>query len=307
MSFEITKENKRSEVNRLMMRAANAAVAVAFTLILIKSWAYNSSGAVSMLGSLLDSVMDILASLVNLVAIRFAVVPADDDHRFGHGKAEAIAGLVQAMVVSLSALFLMVEAVKKLMNPEPIVKVDESIVIIIIAIILTVALVGYQRYVIRKTGSIAIAADNLHYSGDILMNFGVLTALFLGGYMQLYYADPIIGVMVAFYLVYNVKQIAYNSIDMLMDREMDDRDKAKIIDIIKTHPEVHGVHDMKTRKSGFNLFIQFHMEMDGAISLSEAHRICDDVEAEIMAEFKEAEVLIHADPEDHEEVVSFKE
>ncbi len=307
MSFEITKENKRSEVNRLMMRAANAAVAVAFTLILIKSWAYNSSGAVSMLGSLLDSVMDILASLVNLVAIRFAVVPADDDHRFGHGKAEAIAGLVQAMVVSLSALFLMVEAVKKLMNPEPIVKADESIVIIIIAIILTVALVGYQRYVIRKTGSIAIAADNLHYSGDILMNFGVLTALFLGGYMQLYYADPIIGVMVAFYLVYNVKQIAYNSIDMLMDREMDDRDKAKIIDIIKTHPEVHGVHDMKTRKSGFNLFIQFHMEMDGAISLSEAHRICDDVEAEIMTEFKEAEVLIHADPEDHEEVVSFKE
>ncbi|MCF6216576.1 MAG: cation diffusion facilitator family transporter [Emcibacter sp.] len=307
MSFEITKENKRSEVNRLMMRAANAAVAVAFTLILIKSWAYNSSGAVSMLGSLLDSVMDILASLVNLVAIRFAVVPADDDHRFGHGKAEAIAGLVQAMVVSLSALFLMVEAVKKLMNPEPIVKADESIVIIIIAIILTVALVGYQRYVIRKTGSIAIAADNLHYSGDILMNFGVLTALFLGGYMQLYYADPIIGVMVAFYLVYNVKQIAYTSIDMLMDREMDDRDKTRIIDIIKTHPEVHGVHDMKTRKSGFNLFIQFHMEMDGAISLSEAHRICDDVEAEIMAEFKEAEVLIHADPEDHEEVVSFKE
>jgi len=307
MSFEITKENKRSEVNRLMMRAANAAVAVAFTLILIKSWAYNSSGAVSMLGSLLDSVMDILASLVNLVAIRFAVVPADDDHRFGHGKAEAIAGLVQAMVVSLSALFLMAQAVKKLMNPEPIVKADESIVIIITAIILTVALVGYQRYVVRKTGSVAIAADNLHYSGDILMNFGVLTALFLGGYMQLYYADPIIGIMVAFYLVYNVKQIAYNSIDMLMDREMDEADKTRILDIIKTHPEVHGVHDMKTRKSGFNLFIQFHMEMDGAISLSAAHRICDDVEAEIMAEYKEAEVLIHADPEDHEEVVSFKE
>ncbi|VAX03997.1 Ferrous-iron efflux pump FieF, partial [hydrothermal vent metagenome] len=131
MSFEIPKEDKRSEVNRLMMRAANAAVVVAFTLILIKIWAYNSSGAVSMLGSLLDSVMDILASLVNLVAIRFAVVPADDDHRFGHGKAEAIAGLVQAMVVSLSALFLMAQAVKKLMNPEPILKADESIVIII--------------------------------------------------------------------------------------------------------------------------------------------------------------------------------
>jgi len=307
MSLDMQKKEKNAETSRLMMRAANAAVAVAFTLILIKSWAYGISGAVSMLGSLLDSLMDILASLVNLVAIRFAVVPADDDHRFGHGKAEAIAGLVQAMVVSLSALFLMVEAVKKLANPEPILRADESIMVTIVAIILTLALVAYQRYVVRKTGSVAIAADNLHYSGDILMNVGVLAALFLGGFMQLYFADPIIGIIVAGYLVYNVKQIAYSSIDMLMDREMDGADKARIIEIIKKHPEVCGVHDMKTRKSGMHLFIQFHMEMDGAISLSAAHHICDDVEAEIMAEFKEAEVLIHADPEDHMEVVSYTE
>ena len=293
--------------SQLMVRAANAAVAVAFTLILIKSWAYNVSGAVSMLGSLLDSLMDILASLINLVAIRFAVVPADDDHRFGHGKAEAIAGLVQAMVIFLSALFLTVEAGRKMLNPEPVMETDKGIIVLLISIVLTVVLVVYQRYVIRKTGSVAITADHIHYSGDILMNFGVILALFLSGYMQYYYADPVIGLLVAAYLIYNVRQIARNSIDMLMDREMEEADKVKILEIIRTHVEVHGVHDMKTRKSGLNTFIQFHLEMDGGITLSEAHIISDAVEAEIIAVYPEAEVLIHADPEGYIEAVSFSE
>lgn len=290
---------------RLMVRAANAAVAVAFILILIKAWAYNVSGSVSMLGSLLDSLMDILASFINLVAIRFAIVPADNDHRFGHGKAEAIAGFVQAMVIFLSGLFLFSEAIGKMVNPEPVLEADKSIAVLVISIILTLGLVGYQRYVIRATKSVAISADHLHYSGDILMNLGVLLAIFLSGYLDYYYADPVIGLLVAGYLMYNVVQIGRNSIDMLMDKEMDDQDKEKILSIIKAHPEVHGVHDMKTRKSGLNLFIQFHLEMEGGISLREAHRITEDVEEEIMAEFAEAEVLIHADPEDLVENVSF--
>lgn len=297
----------KATASRLMVRAANAAVAVAFTLILIKTWAYNVSGSVSMLGSLLDSLMDILASLINLVAIRFAIVPADDDHRFGHGKAEAIAGLVQAMVIFLSGLFLTVEAGRKLLDPEPIQAADKGIIVLAISVALTVVLVVYQRYVIRKTGSVAVSADHLHYSGDILMNLGVILALFLSGYMQFYYADPVIGILVAAYLLYNVRQIASNSIDMLMDREMEDADKAKILSIIKTHAEVRGVHDMKTRTSGLNIFIQFHLEMDGGISLSEAHTISDDVEAEIIAYYPAAEVLIHADPEGYIEEISFTE
>ena len=305
MTKEIQGEKNNS--SRLMVRAANAAVAVAFTLILIKSWAYNVSGSVSMLGSLLDSLMDILASLINLVAVRFAVTPADDDHRFGHGKAEAIAGLVQAMVIFLSALFLMVQAGKKLINPEPVMEAEKGIVVLIIAIVLTVALVAYQRYVIRKTGSVAISADHLHYSGDILMNFGVILALFLSGYMQFYLADPIIGILVGGYLLYNVRQIGRNSIDMLMDREMDEADKVKILEIIKSHSKVRGVHDMKTRKSGLNIFIQFHLELDGDITLSEAHHISDDVEENVIAAYPEAEVLIHADPEGYVEEVSFAE
>lgn len=300
-------ETRNGQSSRLMFRAANAAVAVAFTLILIKAWAYHVSGSVSMLGSLMDSLMDILASLINLVAIRFAVAPADDDHRFGHGKAEAIAGLVQAMVIFLSALFLTVEAGSKLLNPEPVTEADQGITVLLISIVLTVMLVAYQRYVIRKTGSVAISADHVHYSGDILMNFGVILALVLSEYLNYYYADPIIGLLVAGYLIYNVRQIARNSIDMLMDREMDESDKVKIVSLIRAHAYVRGIHDMKTRKSGLNIFIQFHLELDGDITLSEAHHISDDVEAEIMAEYPEAEVLIHADPEGNIENISFKE
>ncbi|NOZ67422.1 MAG: cation diffusion facilitator family transporter [Alphaproteobacteria bacterium] len=303
----MTADVRNGQSSKLMVRAANAAVTVAFTLILLKTWAYHVSGAVSMLGSLMDSLMDILASLINLVAIRFAVAPADDDHRFGHGKAEAIAGLVQAMVIFLSSLFLTVEAGSKLLNPEPVTEADKGISVLLISIVLTVMLVAYQRYVIRKTGSVAISADHVHYSGDILMNFGVILALVMSEYLGYYYADPVIGLLVAGYLIYNVRQIARNSIDMLMDREMDESDKAKIVSLIRAHKHVRGIHDMKTRKSGLNIFIQFHLELDGDITLSEAHHISDDVEAEIMAEYPEAEVLIHADPEGHVENISFKE
>ncbi|WP_339863966.1 cation diffusion facilitator family transporter [Paremcibacter congregatus] len=307
MSQPTEKQEQKAASSGLMVRAANAAVIMAFSLILIKAWAYHMSGAVSMLGSLLDSVMDILASLINLVAIRFAIVPADNDHRFGHGKAEAIAGLVQAMVIFLSALFLFVEAVRKMLSPEPLRETGIGISVILVSVLLTMMLVLYQRHVIRKTGSVAISADHLHYSGDILMNFGVLIAFVLSGYFELYYADPIIGILVAGYLAYNVKQIAHSSVDMLMDRELDDEERAPILALIRAHEEVHGVHDIRTRKSGLDLFIQFHLEMDGSISLGEAHRISEEVEQEIIALYPEAEVLIHADPEDQVGAVSFRE
>ncbi|NOZ43131.1 MAG: cation diffusion facilitator family transporter [Alphaproteobacteria bacterium] len=301
------KNQQKEYFARLMMRAAKAAVVVAFTLILIKSWAYHVSGAVSLLGSLLDSLMDILASLINLVAVRFSIVPADDDHRFGHGKAEAIAGLVQAMVIFLAALFLLLESGQKLINPAPVTQADTGIIILVISTILTGVLVAYQRYAVNKTASVAISADRLHYTGDILMNLGVIVALVLSGYMQLYYADPVVGILVGSFLLYNVWLIGRNSIDMLMDREMEEGDKAKILTIIRSHSAVRGIHDMKTRKSGLNLFIQFHLEMNGDISLSEAHHISDDVEAHIIAEYPAAEVLIHADPEGYIEDISFSE
>lgn len=292
---------------RLMVRAARASVVVAFILIVIKGWAYAESGSVSLMGSLLDSVMDILASVVTLVAVSFAVTPADEEHRFGHGKAEAIAGLLQGVIIFMSALLLLGEAGRKVINPVELKNPDLGIGAIIVSILLTLMLVGYQRYVIRRTKSVAIQADSLHYTGDLLLNMGVVAALILGGYMKWRYADPLFGFLIALYLIYNVVRISKSSINMLMDHEMERGDRLVILSLIQAHRQVKGVHDMKTRISGVNSFIQFHLELDSRISLREAHRISDEVELSIQKSFPLAEVLIHADPEDVDENVEFKE
>ena len=253
--------------------------------------------------------MDLLASTVNFVAVRFAIAPADEDHRFGHGKAEAIAGLLQAVVVTLSALLLMAEAVRHLMTPEPLRNTPLGIAVIVFSIGLTFLLVAYQRHVVRKTNSVAISADSLHYAGDLLMNVAVLVALALGGYLGWRYADPLFGLGIGLYLLYNVYLIARNSINILMDREMEEEEREKIIRIVQAHDEVKGLHDMKTRRTGLEVFIQFHIELESDISLKEAHNICDEVEAELKEEFPMAEIIIHADPEDavEEENVQFTE
>lgn len=300
-------DQKPDKEARLMVRAAGASVLVAFILIVIKGWVYSQSGAVSLMGSLLDSVMDSLASVVTLIAVSFAVTPADEEHRFGHGKAEAIAGLLQGVVIFMSSILLLVVAGRKFLNPVDITDPDLGIGAIIVSVLLTLLLVGYQRYVIRRTDSIAIQADSLHYTGDILLNMGVIVALILGGYLQWRYADPIFGVLIAFYLIYNVVQIAKTSINMLMDHEMDPEQRLAILSLIEGHPQVKGVHDMKTRISGANSFIQFHLELDSRISLRAAHTISDEVEMSIQHAFPKAEVLIHADPEDVDENIEFKE
>ncbi|MFC7049173.1 cation diffusion facilitator family transporter [Emcibacter nanhaiensis] len=282
----------------LMVRAAVASLLVSFTLILIKGWAWYISGSVALLGSLMDSVMDMLASAMNFMAVRYAIVPADNEHRFGHGKAEAIAGLIQAMVITLSAIMVMVEAVKHLITPEPIQQTDIGIIVIVLSIALTMGLVGYQKYVVRKTSSVAISADSLHYAGDLLLNLAVLAALVLGGYLGLEIFDPIFGLGIGIYLLYNVYLIAKGSIDMLMDREMEESEREKIIEIVRGHPEVRGLHDMKTRRSGLDSFIQLHLELESDISLHKAHRISHEVEHELQKAFPDAELIIHMDPED---------
>ncbi|WP_417319313.1 cation diffusion facilitator family transporter [Emcibacter sp.] len=291
----------RKNHSGLMVRAAAASLLVAIVLILIKGWAWYLSGSVALLGSLIDSFMDMLASAMNFVAVRFAVIPADDEHRFGHGKAEAIAGLMQAMVITISAILLLVEAVKHLITPQPIQQTDIGMVVIVISIILTLALVSYQKYVVRKTNSVAISADSLHYAGDLLLNLAVLFALVLGGYLGWYMADPLFGMGIGLYLLYNVYLIARSSIDMLMDREMEDAEREQIIEIVRSHPEVINLHDMKTRRSGLDSFIQFHIELDSDISLRRAHRISHEVEDKLQKAFPDAELIIHMDPE---EVVS---
>jgi len=286
----------RQQAETLLKRATTASVSVVIILIGLKSWGYIESGSVALFGTLLDSVMDTLSSIIIFAAVRFSMLPADDDHRFGHGKAEAIAGLLQAFVIGATSLLLLFEVVDKFINPREIVKADLGIGIIIASIILTMMLVAYQRYVTRMTGSVAIEADGMHYTGDILLNFGVGISLILGGYYGFIYADPAFGGIACLYLLHSAYQVFKSSTDMLMDKEMSDEERANIEKIIHSHTEVVGIHELRTRRSGLNIFIQFHMELEVNISLVDAHIISDQVEAEIIKTYQNAEVLIHADP-----------
>ncbi len=281
---------------RLMRQASRASVAVALMLIVIKATAWVASGSVALLGSLLDSCLDAIASGLTLLAINHALLPADEEHRFGHGKAEAIAGLGQAAVITGSALFLFIEAINHFIRPVTVTASEWGIAVIIISIALTVALVRYQKWVAKQTGSLAVSADSLHYTSDLIMNLGVIAALAASGIFGLTIVDPIIGVVIAGFIVKSAWSIARQSYDTLMDREMSPEERARIEAVVLSHPEVRGLHDLRTRTSGINSFIQFHLELDPAIRLDKAHIISDRVEAAIARAFPDADIIIHADP-----------
>ena len=285
----------------LMRRATNFAVAAAALMIAGKLGAWLATDSVSLLSSLADSVMDVLASLINLFAVRQALQPADREHRFGHGKAEPLAGLGQALFITASAIFLIVEAVGRIMEPEPIARAPVGIGVMIFAIIVTTALVAYQRRVVRMTGSTAIRADSLHYAADILMNVGVIAALALAMTVGWALADPIIAIAIAGVIVHAAVRVGWSAIQQLMDHELPEEDRERIRRIVLEHPEVLDCHDLRTRRSGIDSFIQVHVEMDRSLTLLRAHEISDDVEARIRKAFPHAEVLIHADPEGIEE------
>ena len=282
---------------RLMRAATHAAVAVAGVLIAVKLGAWLVTDSVSLLSSLVDSVMDVFASLINLVAVRHAMQPADAEHRFGHGKMESVAGLGQAAFITGSGIFLIVEAVSRLIHPTDVQMGGVGIGVMAFSMVATAALVIFQRIVVRATGSVAIKADSLHYASDFLVNAGVIVALLLVVGLGWRLADPIAGILVALIIIYSAVQIARQSIDRLMDRELPDEERRRIAEIATGHPKVAACHDLRTRSAGLDTFIQLHIEMDGALTLNEAHEICDAVEADIMAAYPNAEVIIHADPE----------
>lgn len=286
---------------RLMKLATYASVSVASILIAAKFTAWLLTDSVSLLSTLIDSFLDAGASLLNLIAVRHALEPADQDHRFGHGKAEPLAGLAQAAFICGSAGFLLIEAGERLFHPRGIENTDIGYGVMGLAIVLTLCLVIFQRYVVNQTGSIAITADSAHYQMDILVNTGVIVALWLVGTFGWVFADPIIALIIAAYIFWGAWKIGVVAYHMLMDRELDEAERQKIIDITLAHPDVRGLHDLRTRASGTNVFIQMHIEMDGGLSLLEAHEVSDAVEASVMAAFPYAEVLIHSDPEGLEE------
>ena len=280
----------------LMKSATYAAVTVALILVAIKIWAWFMTGSVAMLGSLVDSSLDVMVSAVNLAAVHAAVTPADREHRFGHGKAEAIAGLLQGLVISASALFLIVRSVQRIITPEPIQQSTIGIAVMVVSIVLTLGLVAYQRYVINHSRSLAIKAESLHYASDLLMNLGVIVALVVTGLFGIPYVDPVIAIIIAAVLLNGAWHIAVQSFDMVMDKEFPEEDRQKIKDLVLAHREVMAMHDLRTRSSGTMSFIQFHIELDPEISLVESHKISDEVEASVAEKFPHAEILIHQDP-----------
>lgn len=285
-----------------MRQATYAAVAVAVTLIIMKSVALYLTGSVAMLGTLADSSLDGAASLLNLFAVRVSMTPADREHRFGHGKAEALAGLGQSIFIFVSAGFIAWESVHKLLNPVAIENSTAGVVVLIGALALTLGLVAFQRHVVAQTGSLAIAADSIHYRGDLLMNLSALGAIVLSSFLGLYWADAVGGLLIAALIGFSAVQIALAAYSQLMDTEFGDVDRARIADIAKANPEVVNIHDLRTRTAGTQTFIQFHMELDGKMTLSKAHRISDEVEARVIEAFPGAEVIIHQDPAGLEDV-----
>jgi ferrous-iron efflux pump FieF len=279
-----------------MRRATYASVAAALLLIAVKLFAYLLTDSVSLLSSLLDSVMDAAASALTVLTVRQALVPADREHRFGHGKAEPLGGLAQSAFIAGSAIFLLVESGNRLVKAQPLANTGIGIGVMAFSIAVSLALVVYQRHVIRRTRSPAIKADSLHYFSDLVVNGAVIVALVLINLTGWAFLDPIFAIAIALYIMWTSWRIAREMLDMLMDRELPDEDRKRIRAIATAHPGVAAVHDLRTRASGRNAFVQIHLEMDGDMALKRAHAIADEVEALISAEFPGAEVITHQDP-----------
>jgi ferrous-iron efflux pump FieF len=293
--------NKPQQIDkaRLMRLATYASVATAVSLILAKLLAWFITDSVSILATLVDSSLDVLASVVNLIAVHHALQPADREHRFGHGKAEPLAGLGQSMFIAGSAGILLLQGINRLLNPQPLeAGLELGVGVMVFSIIASLALYSFQRYVVRQTGSTAIQADALHYKTDVLVNGSVIVALLLTFYGWPQF-DPIFAIAIALYILYSAWHIVRESINLLMDHELPDEDRQKISALVINHPDAIGLHDLRTRRSGTTVFVQLHLELDERLTLKQAHDIADELEHKIAALFDEAEVIIHEDPITH--------
>ncbi len=281
---------------RLMRLATAASVAVAAVLIVAKIVAALMTGSASLLSSLVDSLLDAFASLVNFFAVRHALQPADREHRFGHGKAEPLAALAQCAFIAGSVIFIVLEAIDRLASARAIENGAIGIAVMAFSLVVTLLLVAFQGRVAKRTGSTAIGADALHYRMDIAMNVGVILALLAATRFGLWWADGAVAIAIAIWIAIGAWRLGRRSWDLLMDREFPDSERARIAAIVRAHPEARGLHDLRTRSSGLQPFIQLHLELAPELTLRRAHEISDQVEAGIVAAFPGAEVIIHQDP-----------
>ncbi len=282
---------------QLATRAALASVAVALFLLGLKLYAAWATGSVAMLGSLADTALDVIASFVTLFGVRIAAMPADHDHRFGHGKAESLAALIQVGIITVSALGIGWRAIERMLVGARTANADEGIAVSAVAIVATLALIRYQSSVVRRTGSVAIGTDRLHYQSDLFLNLSVIAALALDQYAGFTGADPLFGVGIALWLLYGAWSASRHAIDQLMDKEWPEERRRAFVAVAARHPEGRGIHDLRTRSSGTLDFAQFHIWVDPDMTINKAHDVMDEIEAALATEFPGVEVLIHLDPE----------
>lgn len=282
---------------RLTLRAAIASSAIAITLIALKAYAAVQTSSMAMLGSLADSGLDLVASLIVLFAVRVAAQPADREHRFGHGKAEALAALVQVILISFSAMFIAFRSTQRLISGAQTGAAELGIGVSVVAIVFTIALIMYQRHVVKRTGSVAIGTDRLHYSSDLLLNASVIVALLLDQLAGLTGADALFGLLIALWLLWGAWSASSHALDQLMDREWPDELRERFLAATKDYPELAGLHDLRTRSSGMHFFAQFHVWVPAQWTVQEAHDRLDAVEEALQRRFPDTEILIHVDPE----------
>ena len=280
----------------LQKSAARASIAVATTLICAKAYAYYMTGSVSLLSSLIDSILDSFSSLVMMIGVHQALQPADRKHRFGHGKFEALASVIQVVFIIGSIVFLVYESFLHMAYGNHVHHIPVGVGVMVFSIALTLGLVGFQRHVIRKTGSLAISADSLHYQGDLLINLAVILALLLSQATEWPYFDPLFALAIAAVLLQGAYKIGRQAINILTDKELPESDRRNIFRIALDQENVRAIHDLRTRSSGTHLFIEFHMEIDGHMSLKEAHDITEAVEMRLYRAFPRAQVIIHPEP-----------
>lgn len=283
----------------LYRSAAFASIATAVLLVGLKLWATSRTGSTAMLGSLADTSLDLVASIATLVGVSIAAQPPDKKHRFGHGKAESLAAMFQVILIALSAAGIAFRAVIALIEGERPAAADEGIFVSVIAIIATLALIGWQRYVVRKTGSVAIRADSVHYQSDLLLNLSVIAALALDQILAFSGIDPLFGLAIAGWLLWGAWGTAHEAVDHLMDGEWPEEKRAKLVELAARHPELDSLHDLRTRTSGARDFVQFHVDLPGDMTVERSHEIIERVEEDLVSHFPQMELLIHIDPVGH--------
>ena len=284
---------------KLTRRAATASFSAALVLGVVKAYAAMETGSVAMLGSLADTALDLIASIITLIGVRVAAEPADAEHRFGHGKAEPIAALLQTVFITVSAIGIGWRAVQAFSNKAPPAEAELGIGVSVFAILVTLALVSYQRFIVSRTGSLAIDADRMHYQSDLLLNLSVIAALVLDAMLGMRGADPLFGILIALWLAWGAFRTARHALDMLMDKEWPDAQRERLKALVCAVPGVEGIHELKTRHAGHTDFIQFHIWVDPHMSVQAAHDIVDAVEDRVREGFPGSDVLVHVDPSGH--------